>query len=228
MADASDDRFARVTEVEAAISWPLGRLHRQPAHVTGTARQVLEDVVLRSLAAPGPTFVTFSGGRDSSAVLAVATQVARREGLALPVPVTAVFPGVPESDESQWQELVLSHLRLTERIVLTIDDEQRWLGEPARTSLRRRGLLWPAAVHLDDLLFAQMAGGRLLTGEGGDAVLGPHRVTPLSLVLRERRRPDRGLLAAALRAALPATGRAAAMRAAALVRPAEPWLRGRA
>ena len=48
----------------------------------------------------GPCLVSFSGGRDSSAVLAVATGIARREGLPLPIPVTNVFPGAATTDES--------------------------------------------------------------------------------------------------------------------------------
>src|SRR5262245_65085870 len=51
----------------------------------------------------GPCLVSFSGGRDSSAVLAVATGIARREGLPLPVPVKNVFPGPATTLEPGWQ-----------------------------------------------------------------------------------------------------------------------------
>ena len=54
--------------------------------------------MLRALRRP-PCLVSFSGGLDSSALLAVATAVARREGLDDPVPATLVVPGSPESDE---------------------------------------------------------------------------------------------------------------------------------
>ena len=57
----------------------------------------------------GPCLVSFSGGRDSSLVLAAATRAARRHGLPLPVPVTNRFAGVPYADESTWQELVMAH-----------------------------------------------------------------------------------------------------------------------
>ena len=40
----------------------------------------------------------------SSAVLAVAVHVARREGLAEPIPITKVFPDVPTTEEQSWQE----------------------------------------------------------------------------------------------------------------------------
>ena len=55
-------------------------------------RAALEAVVLRALLRP-PCLVSFSGGRDSSLVLAIASDVARRHGLPLPVPATNRFPG---------------------------------------------------------------------------------------------------------------------------------------
>src|SRR5687768_13796753 len=56
-----------------------------------TAREALEQAVLVGLMRP-PCVVSFSGGRDSSAVLAIAAHVARREGLPLPIPVSLRFP----------------------------------------------------------------------------------------------------------------------------------------
>src|SRR3954453_21831281 len=75
-----------------------------PAASAGvTPREALEEVVGEALARP-PCLVGFSGGRDSSAILALATYVARREGLPLPVPATYVFPGIRKADESSWQD----------------------------------------------------------------------------------------------------------------------------
>jgi asparagine synthase (glutamine-hydrolysing) len=51
-------------------------------------------------------------------------------------------------------------------------------------------------------MFGQLRGGSLLTGEGGDAVLGPHRSTPFML-LRAGRRPSRQLLGHAAMAVMP-------------------------
>ena len=59
----------------------------------------------------GPCLVSFSGGRDSSLVLAAAAKAARRDGLALPVPVTNRFACGPHSHESDWQELVVAQAR---------------------------------------------------------------------------------------------------------------------
>ena len=49
-----------------------------------TVLSAVEDAVLPAVSRP-PCVVTFSGGRDSSLVLAVATRVARREGLPDPI-----------------------------------------------------------------------------------------------------------------------------------------------
>src|SRR4051794_22650674 len=64
----------------------------------------LERGLLRALRRP-PCVVSFSGGRDSSAVLALAVDVARRHGLPEPVPVAMRFAGAPAADERRWQEL---------------------------------------------------------------------------------------------------------------------------
>jgi hypothetical protein len=61
-----------------------------------------------------PCLVSFSGGRDSSAAVAVAADVARGEGLPLPIPATALFLESAESDEFYWQEQVVRRLGLDE------------------------------------------------------------------------------------------------------------------
>lgn len=73
----------------------------------------MEHAVLPAVSRP-PCVVTFSGGRDSSLVLAVAANVARREGLPQPVPATINFKGIKTAEESSWQELVIRHLGLDE------------------------------------------------------------------------------------------------------------------
>jgi hypothetical protein len=49
-----------------------------------TARGVLEELISPALERP-PCVIGFSGGRDSSSLLALATHLARREGLPMPV-----------------------------------------------------------------------------------------------------------------------------------------------
>lgn len=194
---APEEAVERLAPVEVAVGMPLGpgRPDRAPADVSpaphdgGRARAVLESLVADALRA-GPAVVSFSGGRDSSAVLAVAAHVARRDGLPLPVPVTLVYPGLREADEAEWQHAVLDHLDLAGLLVtVPVTDEERLLGERARSSLARHGLVWPAAAHANLLVESLGGGTRLLSGEGGDEVLGARRVTPWT-VARAHGRPQ--------------------------------------
>lgn len=134
---------------EVACGWVGGFLDGpdiRGAAAGRTPRQALEDVVAQALAAP-PCFVAFSGGRDSSLVLAVAVDVARRQGLPAPIAVTERFPGHDATEDEQWQELVIRHLALEEWIRFDATAEVDLLGEHAKASLRRFGLLWPPLAH---------------------------------------------------------------------------------
>ena len=222
------DRFVRPTSRQLVTGWVAGRVDvgLLPSSEFG-ARRALERCVLAALIGGRTCFVSFSGGRDSSAVLAVATHVARREGVALPVPVTLTYPGLPDTDEAQWQELVLRHLGITERVVVPIRGEMSLLGPYAQDSLRRRGLLWPAAFQVQHGLFSQIASGHLLTGEGGDEIIGIRRGTPIGLVFRARRRPGRPLVKAAALAVLPSRLTGRRQRSGSLAQ-YQPWLTPRA
>lgn len=136
------------------------------------ARAAVEDAVRRALARP-PCLVSFSGGRDSSVVLAVAAAVAHREGLALPVAVSYRFPAAPGSHEQDWQERVIAHLGLPDWERLSIGSELDAVGPVAQAVLRRHGLLWPFNAHFHAPLLERAAGGSLLTGIGGDELFGP-------------------------------------------------------
>lgn len=155
----------------------------------GSVREALEAVVLEGLRRP-PCLVSFSGGRDSSMVLALATHVARRHGTAPPIPVTNRFPGVPESDESSWQELVVAHLGLDDWLRLDWGDELDLVGPYAARTLRRHGLVLPFNAHFHEPLAERAAGGTMLTGVGGDQLLGARqRPITLELLAGRRRRP---------------------------------------
>ena len=201
------DRYLRPGPLEAAAGWVYGSTPAAPLPWTGaTPREALDDVIRPALAG-GPCFVTFSGGRDSSAVLAAATALARREGHALPVPVTRVYPDLPETDESAWQRLVVDHLGLTEWVRLELrHGESDLLGPTARDALAARGALWPPALQMHGVVFEQVRGSTLLTGEGGDAVLGSRRATPIA-ALRHRPRPVRLLVKHSTFALLPRAAR---------------------
>jgi asparagine synthase (glutamine-hydrolysing) len=127
----------------------------------------LEAAILPALRR-APCLVSFSGGRDSSLVLALATRLARREGLPDPIPASNLVPAAAASDESRWQELVIAHLGLGDWIRLRWKEELDALGPFARRALRRHGLLWPFNAHFHLPLLEAANGGSLLTGIGGD------------------------------------------------------------
>ena len=179
-----------------------------------TPLRALRDAVLPALLRP-PCLVSFSGGKDSSLVLAAATRAAREEGLTEPIPVTNRFADAPEADESHWQEQVVAHLGLTDWQRLDFTDELDAVGPYAQRMLLAHGLLWPFNVHFHLPLLDLARGGSLLTGLGGDQLLGVLRSVP------QRTRPRR-LARRALRRA-PAVLRGAAM---ARRHPLEaPWMR---
>jgi asparagine synthase (glutamine-hydrolysing) len=110
--------------------------------------------------------MSFTGGRGSSLVLAVAVQLARREGLELPVPASIRMRGSANGDESAYQERLVIRLGLTEWVRLQIEEECDLVGLVATAVLRRNGFLWPPDAHLWTPLLDWAFGGSLLTGVG--------------------------------------------------------------
>jgi asparagine synthetase B (glutamine-hydrolysing) len=173
--------------------------------------------------ASAPCYVSFSGGRDSSAVLAVATAAARRHGLPEPVPVTLRFPGMPSTDEARWQEAVVAHLELKRWEVIAIDEELDLLGAVAQRALTAHGLLWPPNTHIHDPIFALARGGVVMTGFDGDGLLGGWRWSRAQSVLHGRVRPQLRDPARVALALSPRPVRRRAMHTA--YDSAAPWLR---
>jgi asparagine synthase (glutamine-hydrolysing) len=134
----------------------------------------MERAILPALLRP-PCMVSFSGGMDSSFVLAIAARIARREGLPVPIPVTWRFKDAPRAEESAWQDRVVDALRLDDRTVLHAGDDLDLVGPVAQRLLGRHGVLHPVNVHLHLPLVEAAAGGSLLTGAGGDQVLSRRR-----------------------------------------------------
>jgi asparagine synthetase B (glutamine-hydrolysing) len=181
-----------LTPLEVASGLVLERprgLPRLPAvDPSATPRAALEAAIVPALRR-APCLVSFSGGRDSSAVLAVAAAVARREALPLPVPVTHRFPAAAGTEESDWQELVVRHLGLDDWLRVELSSELDAVGPVAAAVIARHGLLWPCNSYFHDPIFAAAAGGAVLTGIGGDEAFMGSRWDRAAAVLNGRARP---------------------------------------
>ncbi len=132
----------------------------------------------------GPCHLAFSGGRDSSAILAAATAVARRVGVAPPIPLTLRFTGAPKTEETDWQESMVRHLGLDDWVRVDVGTELELLGPVATDLLRTDGLYWPANLHSYAPMVQAAAGGSLITGIDGDGLFDTWRWGPLRSRLR--------------------------------------------
>lgn len=186
-----DRILATPTPLEIASGFVVGMLPPQPvAGAPGMSPlTALEQVVRGALLRP-PCVISFSGGMDSSFVLAVAVRLARREGLDLPLPVTWRIPDAPLSHESPWQERVMAGLGLARWEILTArGDDLDLVGPVAQRVLRRLGSVHPVNLHLHLPIIEMACGGSLLTGWGGDQILGSalgHPSAPLARRMRRR------------------------------------------
>jgi asparagine synthetase B (glutamine-hydrolysing) len=224
---APEEVAESLTLLEVAAGLPLepyGVRGQRPSRPVRSARAVLERLAADALRT-GPTWVSFSGGRDSSLVLAVATHVARKEGLPLPIPVTMCHDS-PESQEADWQHRVLEHLAVEDWVRVAVGERMDVLGDEATRLLAADGLQCPPNAYLHLPVVAAAGGGTLLTGVGGDEVLGaPAR--RLALVLSGAAHPRPRDLASLALAASP-TGVRRAWAAGRTDHPYAPWLTPRA
>ncbi|WP_402467054.1 asparagine synthase-related protein [Isoptericola aurantiacus] len=221
LVESAEPGFVRLSTIEDTLGVVAGRDDAGPLPwAEPEPRAVLERVVAEHLAA-GPAVVLFSGGRDSSALLAVAVSVARAQGMDEPIAVSVRHPEVPESDETDWQRLVVDHLDVHHEVI-ELHGEQSLLSETAQRAIRRRGVVWPTALQLREPVYKALDAAVLLTGEGGDHAFLPHRVTSLRNVLLNRGRPSRRLLRSAAWSVLPYAVQA---RRPGLPREDQSWLR---
>ncbi|QLQ36354.1 asparagine synthase-related protein [Micromonospora robiginosa] len=192
------DLIPRPTDRDVAYGVVLGLdpVGPRPAGRSGPAPPplvALERAVLPALRRP-PCLVSFSGGLDSSLVLAIAARVARREGLPDPVPMTWRFTDAPRAYATSWQAKIIAELDLAGQWqILQAGDDLDLVGPVARRLLTRYGLLHPPSQHLHLPIVELARGGALLTGIGGDQILAGWRRRPASLrdrLGRRRRPPD--------------------------------------
>lgn len=204
-----------MSPMEIALGYLFGHAGAlpDPSDETATPRQALERTVRDALLSP-PCGVAFSGGRDSSLVLAVATHVARSEGLPDPIPVSRVFPDASGTEEGTWQEMVVRHLGLSEWQRHILSYELDVIGPIATSRLVEHGVMWPPTIGADHPMMKTLRGGSLIDGEGGDEVLGnaAHRISPVSNLIHKPRPMRWGRVRSAVRAFAPARARTARMR----------------
>lgn len=185
--DELRSRFHRLDDEELMIGTPIGAVAADHvgsrsdligcrAQMIARPRTTLDEVIAGALRRP-PCLVEFSGGRDSSVVLAVAVEVARRDGYPLPIPFTRCFVGAPDAEEAKWQHLVIKHLQLPHWERMVIADDLDLVGAYARRVLMECGVVAPAPLYAALPGFHHARGGSRMTGEGGDEIFGPRRVT---------------------------------------------------
>jgi asparagine synthetase B (glutamine-hydrolysing) len=177
-------------EIASGLVWGLDlRAPRVPRAADPIEPIAALEAAIRPALARPPCLVSYSGGRDSAAVLAVAAHLARREGHALPIPATNRFRDVAASDETEWQERIVRHLGLEDWVKLEHTDELDCVGPFAREVLSRHGLLWPFNAHFHVPLLRTGRGGSLLTGVGGDEAFSSSQWLRAQLVLSGGVRP---------------------------------------
>ncbi len=170
-------RALTLEPLEAAAGFPIGTEATSRFAITPTDREPLEALidVAAEILARGPTYVAFSGGRDSSAVLAATVVAARRHGLPDPIPITQRFTDAPSTEEDSWQQSVVDRLGLTRWEVIEIAEELDLLGQIARSALLAHGLMWPPNSYFLVPMLERAHSGTLMTGIDGDGIFGAWR-----------------------------------------------------
>ncbi|MDV6304439.1 asparagine synthase-related protein [Rhodococcus cerastii] len=162
-------------ESEIRKGQPLRRRRPQSSPI-----EILDRILMEALSKT-PCVIAFSGGRDSSLLLARAAMVAKKHGLPRPVALTHRYPAEDtDAQETEWQNRVIDHLRLLdlplEWVINDVSTEFDILGKPLTNLLAANGRpFYPPASGstLFDCKFA--SGGSVVTGEFGDELFGSSR-----------------------------------------------------
>ena len=197
---------AELTSLDVATAQMLGTEQREP--LPRHDRDVDLDEIANDIFEPalesGRCLVAFSGGRESSWLLAAVVAGARSRGYPDPIPVTLRHAGPPGERAAKLQERVVAHLCLQDWERVTVDDELELLGPYARRALAEAGLLFPATAYSLLPLLDVARGGWLLSGGGVTDFFLYWRWARLSEVLAGRRLPRRRDLRELAAASLPA------------------------
>lgn len=212
-----------MSALETAAGEPFGFEPPQIMPATELSPMAALEEVVATAVRNGPCCVAFSGGRDSSLVLAAAVHAARAQGAPQPTPLTVRYPTIPEAQEATWQELVLGHLDVQSQVIIDITHELDFVGPVATAQLLKHGVLFPPNSHNLVSLLPSAAGGTLLLGIGGDELFGSRYWREFHDLLAGRRRLQ---LHDARRLALPLVpGSLRGARVARRRRHDRPWLR---
>ncbi len=197
---------AGLTELDVASGVVVGQdhgtsrpgfVHPGPDPMTRLAELAVE------LLATSPCVIAFSGGRDSSALLAFFVDVARRHGLDEPIAATARWDGDVASDEREWQEQVIGAIGVQNWEIIRPGDDLDLLGDEAVGALLGQGLMWPPPAYAFRPMVRRAVGGVIVSGEGGDEAFGLYPHGRFWDAIRHRRVPLRPDWVAAVMACTP-------------------------
>jgi hypothetical protein len=190
-----------LTTLDVAYGMPLGkRRRRRLAPSAGSLGEAVERVFAGCFE-QGRCYLPFSGGRESTMLLAVAASYARRHGHMDPVPVTLRFADPALAGQRRVQEQVIAHLALNDWESVDVDGQLDLVGPVARRILLRTGPMWPANAHMMVPLIEAAHDGVFVLVTGLMDFFAFWRWAPLAAVVAGQRRPrldDLTLLAGTL------------------------------
>jgi Asparagine synthase len=198
-----------LTPLEQAIGTPLGVEQLLTPLELDSSESPWEALVERfsPLLARPPLLLAFSGGRDSSLLLAGAADCSQRHGLPPPVAITYRNAGAPGMEEETWQQLVLERFQVQDWVHVDGLGELDFLGPIAREALMLHGARFTPNAHLVVPLARHARARTLVVGLGGDELLAGWRWNKRADVRAGRLRPGVSNLGTLLLGALPSATR---------------------